>query len=299
VFCDIDRHTHSIDPQRIESLIGDRTTAILGVHTWGCPCDISALEAIAKKHKLRLVFDAAHAVGCSYQGRMLGTFGDAEVLSFHATKAINSFEGGAVLTNDPALADELRLMRNFGFAATDSVTRLGINAKMCEACAAMGLTSLESFERFCARNRRNYDAYQRGLSQVPGVHLHQYDQTEAHNYHYVIIQCDHRPDLLSRDELVRFLQTENVLARRYFYPGCHNMEPYASLEPGASLRLPNSEWLTARVMALPNGTAVSRRDIREICGLMQIAQENAAWVRRRLSQIPPASLLPPAAKKSA
>jgi dTDP-4-amino-4,6-dideoxygalactose transaminase len=286
VFCDIDRKTHAIDPRRIESLITDRTTAILGVHVWGNPCDISAIETIARRHKLRVIYDGAHAMGCSYRGQMLGAFGDAEVLSFHATKAMNSFEGGAILTNDRALADDLRLMRNFGFAGTDRVTLLGVNAKMCEACAAMGLTSLESFERFCARNRRNYELYHEGLSRVPGVRLHQYDANESHNYHYIIVECDNAAHSLSRDEFVHFLETENVLARRYFYPGCHKMEPYASSEPDASLRLANTEWLTARVMALPNGTAVSAADIRKICGLLKVAQENAHWVRAHLLQLP-------------
>ena len=197
VFCDIDGKTHSIDPARIESLITKRTSAILGVHTWGRPCDISAIEAIAARHNLRVIFDGAHAMGCSYGGQKLGAFGDAEVLSFHATKVLNSFEGGAVLTNNAALANDVRLMRNFGFAGVrSSVKRLGVNAKMSEASGAMGLTSLESFDRFCRRNRRNYELYREGLKSVPGLRLYQYDSSESHNYHYIIIECDHDAALL-------------------------------------------------------------------------------------------------------
>ena len=204
-------------------------------------------------------------MGCSYEGQKLGAFGDAEVLSFHATKVLNSFEGGAILTNNAALANDVRLMRNFGFAGIDSVKRLGINAKMSEASGAMGLTSLESFDRFCRRNRRNYEMYQEGLKAVPGLRLYQYDPSESHNYHYIVVQCDNDAASLSRDELVRFLETENVLARRYFYPGCHRMQPYASFEPDASLRLINTERLTKCVMALPNGTAVNVQDVGKIC----------------------------------
>ena len=150
VFCDVGLNTHTLDAEQVQSLITDRTSAILGVHLWGRPCDIPALTQIAEKSKLRLFFDAAHALGCSFNGQMLGNFGDLEVLSFHATKVLNTFEGGALVTNDASLAAELRLARNFGFSGFDQVASLGINAKMCEISAAMGLTSLESLDRFCA-----------------------------------------------------------------------------------------------------------------------------------------------------
>ena len=256
------------------------------MHTWGRPCDIGAIEAIAARHNLRVIFDGAHAMGCSYGGQKLGAFGDAEVLSFHATKVLNSFEGGAVLTNNAALANDVRLMRNFGFAGV----RLGKAAwrerqNVRGIGAAMGLTLLESFDRFCRRNRRNYELYREGLKSVPGLRLYQYDSSESHNYHYIIVECDRDAALLSRDELVRFLETENVLARRYFYPGCHHMQPYASLEPRASLRLVNTERLTKCVMALPNGTAVNVQVVGKICALLRTAQENASMVREGLAQL--------------
>ena len=144
VFSDIDPKSHNLDPARVEQMITPRTSAIIGVHLWGRPCNVEALAEIAARRGLKLLFDAAHAFGCSYKGRMIGGFGDAEVFSFHATKIINSFEGGAVVTNNDVLANKIRLMRNFGFAGYDNVTRLGLNGKMTEVCAAMGLTSLEA-----------------------------------------------------------------------------------------------------------------------------------------------------------
>ena len=166
VFCDIDPVTHNLDPSRVQELITDRTTGIIGVHLWGRPCEIEKLEEIARRHRLKLLFDAAHALGCSHNGRMIGNFGNAEVFSFHATKFVNTFEGGAVATNNDELAAQLRLMRNFGFAAYDTVSSLGMNGKMSEVSAAMGLTSLESLEEFVAVNYRNYREYSQHLAGI-------------------------------------------------------------------------------------------------------------------------------------
>src|SRR6185369_3387994 len=148
VFCDVDPETHCLNPRSVEKMITPRTTGIIGVHLWGRGCDIGSLSEIARSNGLKLLFDAAHAFGCSYEGRMIGGFGDAEVFSFHATKFFNTFEGGAVTTNDDDLAEKIRLMKNFGFAGYDQVIYLGTNGKMSEVSAAMGLTSLESLDDF-------------------------------------------------------------------------------------------------------------------------------------------------------
>ena len=148
------------------------------------------LEEIARRHKLKLLFDAAHAFGSSCGGHMIGRFGDAEVFSFHATKFFNSFEGGAVTTNDDDLAQCVRLMRNFGFAGYDKVVSLGINGKMTEICAAMGLTSLESLDRFISTNRANYELYRRLLEDVSGLKLISYDSEDCCNYQYVVLEVD-------------------------------------------------------------------------------------------------------------
>ncbi|HTG43796.1 MAG TPA: DegT/DnrJ/EryC1/StrS family aminotransferase, partial [Verrucomicrobiae bacterium] len=138
VFCDIDPKTHNLDPAKVEAQITPRTTGIMGVHLWGRPCAIGQLEEIASRRKLKLLFDASHAFGCAYEGRSIGNFGDAEVFSFHATKFLNSFEGGAIATNNDELAGKIRLMKNFGFAGFDNVIYIGTNGKMSEISAAMG-----------------------------------------------------------------------------------------------------------------------------------------------------------------
>ena len=163
VFCDVDPATHNLDPGKVEAMITPRTTGIMGVHVWGRPCDIDALDEIARRRSLKLMFDAAHAFGNSYRGRMIGNFGQVEVFSFHATKFFNTFEGGAVVTNDDDLAAKIRLMTNFGFAGYDNVIYVGTNGKMPEVSAAMGLTGLESLDEFIAANRRNHAAYRAGL----------------------------------------------------------------------------------------------------------------------------------------
>ncbi len=282
VFCDIDPITQNIDPHRIEELITPRTTGIIGVHVWGRPCDIDSLTGIAGGHNLKLLFDAAHAFGCSYDGRMIGNFGDAELFSFHATKFLNTFEGGAVVTNDDELASRIRLMKNFGFAGYDNVIYIGTNGKMNEASAAMGLTGLESLEEFIASNRRNYKQYQHELEGIPGAQLISYDEREQRNYQYIVLEVDQDVTGVSRDQIMEILHAENVLARRYFYPGCHKMEPYRSYFPNAGLLLPETERLTQRVLSLPTGTAIEPHQITRICHIIRLVVEHGPQVSLKL-----------------
>jgi dTDP-4-amino-4,6-dideoxygalactose transaminase len=284
VFCDIDPKTHNIDPGCVEKMITPRTTGILGVHIWGRACPVAELTAIARRHKLRLLFDAAHALGCSYEGRKIGSFGAAEVFSFHATKFLNSFEGGAVATNDDDLANKIRLMTNFGFAGYDRVIYLGTNGKMSEASAAMGLCGLESLNDFIVVNYRNYVRYRQELDEMPGLKLIRYSEHEASNYQYIIAEVDEGACHITRDQLMSILEAENVLARRYFYPGCHRMEPYRSLFPHAGLLLPETERMTRRVLCLPTGTSISEDDIAKICSIIRVAVANGAEAARRLQQ---------------
>ena len=284
VFCDIDPETHHMDPAKVEELITPRTTGIMPVHIWGRPAPVEALQAIADRHGLHLMFDAAHAFGCGHNGTMLGNFGLAEIYSFHATKFLNSFEGGAVATNDDELAEKLRLTRNFGFAGQDNVIYIGTNGKMTEVCAAMGLTSLESMDEFVAVNQRNYEAYRAELADLPGLSLLPYDPAQRNNYHYIIVEVDEAAAGVSRDALVELLHRHNVLARRYFYPGCHRMEPYRSLYPQTRLWLPETERVAARVMLLPNGTAVDPDTIAQVCAIIREAVNRPADANATLAQ---------------
>jgi dTDP-4-amino-4,6-dideoxygalactose transaminase len=281
IFCDIDPRTHNVDPECVKALITPRTSGIIGVHVWGRVCDVEALGAIASRNGLRLLYDAAHAFGCSRDDRMVGSFGDAEVFSFHATKFLNAFEGGALVTNDDTVAEKARLMRNFGFAGEDEVTSLGINGKMSEASAAMGLTSLESMDEFIAVNRRNHDCYRRHLAGVPGIEVVAWEAQQRQNYQYIVLEVDEVTTGLKRDVLKEVLRVENVLARRYFHPGCHRMEPYRTIFPDAARSLPHTEALTARVMLLPTGTTVGPEDVRTVCDIIRFAVGNATAIAAR------------------
>ena len=268
VFCDIDPQNCCINPKEIERHITPQTTGIIGVHLYGRRCDIDSLQTIAEKYKLKLLFDAAHVFGCSYKGQMIGSFGDCEIFSFHATKILNTFEGGAITTNDDTLAEKIRLMKNFGFAGIDQVIYIGTNGKMNEACAAMGLTNLENFENFVSINHRNWNTYKNGLESIPGIKLLSYNESEQNNYHYVIAEIDSEDFGITRDELRAELYKHNILVRRYFYPGCHRMEPYRTLYPDAGGNLPETEKFCERVMAFPTGTQITPEEIELICELI-------------------------------
>ncbi len=284
VFCDVDPATHNLDPARVEALITPRTSGILGVHVWGQPCAVDDLTEIAERHDLALLYDAAHAFGCSHNGKMIGNFGRAEVFSFHATKFFNTFEGGAITTNDDELAARIRLMKNFGFAGYDQVVHLGTNGKMSEASAAMGLTSFDSLEAFVCINQRNHARYRAGLRGVDGVRLLDYNSAENHNHQYIVVEVDEAVAGLSRDQLVALLHAEQVLARRYFYPGVHQMEPYRTEQPLAEAWLPHTTDLSQRVMVLPTGSAVDPDQIDTLCALIRFAVHHNHEISRRLTE---------------
>jgi dTDP-4-amino-4,6-dideoxygalactose transaminase len=255
VFADIDPSTHNLDPSSVRRMITPRTSGIIGVHLWGRPAPVDALQTIADEHRLSLMFDAAHAFAGTAGARRIGGFGRCEVLSFHATKVFNTFEGGAVLTNDDALAETMRLMRNFGFAGFDNVIHPGTNGKMPEINAAMGLVNLDSLGAFVASNKARYDDYARALGAIDGVRMLGYDPDDTPNYQYVVLEVD--PSFpADRDRIVDALQAENILARRYFWPGCHRMKPYRELYPHAGLLLPGTEQVADRVVVLPTGASL-------------------------------------------
>lgn len=284
VFCDVDPATHCMDPAKIEPLITPRTRAILPVHVWGNICDIEAIDAIAKKHKLSVLYDAAHAFGCDHNGKMAGNFGAAEVFSFHATKIMNTFEGGCITTNNDEVARVIRLMINFGFIGKDQVTHVGSNGKMSEISAAMGLASLEALDTFIAHNHSNYQHYRRRISEIAGLSLVEYNETGKHNFHYIIVKVADDAGI-SRDTIVRVLEAENVLARRYFYPGCHRMEPYRSYYPNAGLLLPETEKLTNVLLCLPNSTATTDEDIDGVCDLLEAVMCNQQSIALQLNSL--------------
>lgn len=275
VFADIDPDTHNLDPEAVRRMITPRTTGIIGVHLWGRAAPVDALQQIADEHGLKLMFDAAHAFGCSHGGKMIGNFGSCEVLSFHATKFFNTFEGGAIITNDDALAEKMRLMRNFGFTGLDNVIHMGTNGKMIEVAAAMGLVNLDAIDSVIEANCKNYHTYHQGLAGLPGIRLLDFNEMERNNYQYVVMEVG--PECpLSRDRIIEALHAENILARKYFWPGCHNMKPYRELYPHAGLVLPATQQVADRVAVLPTGTTMSQEMVQTVVAVIHAMVEVSA-----------------------
>lgn len=266
VFCDVEEATGNISARTVEPLLTPRTSAILGVHLLGEPADPLELECLVRSssYSIKLFFDAAHAIGCSFGNLSVGGFGNAEVFSTHATKLLNTFEGGFITTNDPDLARKCKLMRNFGFADYDMVVSEGINAKMSEAHAAMGLANLEILSKLMNRAMRNWLQYEKELRDIPGIKLWKpcRGSVGRRNYQYVVIDVER-----GRDTLMAYLHDHNILARRYFWPGVHQMPPYIG-----PWDLPVTEKLCKRTLFLPGGAALRPMDISMICDYIRDPQ---------------------------
>jgi dTDP-4-amino-4,6-dideoxygalactose transaminase len=283
VFADVRAFDHNLDPDQIERHITPKTTGILGVHLWGQACDTEAIEAIARKRNLQVMYDGSHAFGCDAAKGPIGGQGRATVFSFHATKFINAGEGGAVVTNDDELAAKMRLMKNFGFRTYDEVIHVGTNGKMDEFSAALGLTNLEAMEEIVAINRRNYESYRKELAGIPGIRLMEYRPKGGFNYQYVIAEVD-KSCAISRDSLIKVLWAENFLVRKYFWPGCHRMEPYKSLFPNAYLTLPVTEEVGAKILVLPTGQTVDGEVTRKAADIIRTAVEHGPEIEKEIKK---------------
>ena len=285
-FVEISPETHCIDPAAAAAAISTKTAALVGVNLWGQPCDVARLGQIANDAGIPLVLDAAQALGCQTkhlsreQPTAVGAV--ASVISLHATKVVSSLEGGAILTNDEALAEELRRLRNFGFAGYDTVVSLGTNAKLNEFSAAFAIRGLECLDNIIQHNRIIRLMYQESLADLPGVSFHDPPTSPTANHHYAVLMVDPTDCPLSRDELMFALWAENVLARRYFYPGCHRMEPYASRLASWQPHLPVTEAVAASVLVLPASSAVSPQDVELISQRIRQALQQHDDVRERL-----------------
>jgi dTDP-4-amino-4,6-dideoxygalactose transaminase len=274
VFADVNKDTHCLCPESVRSLVNENTAAIIGVHLWGNACYPEQLKTIADENDLKLIFDAAHAFHCSHRGVPIGNFGDCEVFSFHATKFFNTFEGGAITTNDDDLAKRIRMMGNFGFQGRDEIASIGTNAKMSEINAAMGVSMFPCIQSIASTNRENFEVYQSILGAVPGLKIYELtaegrdDGRPNQNWQYVVVEVDQREFGCSRDELVDVLIANDVFAKRYFFPGCHMMKPYRAAFEKTGRTLTNTDYLSERVMCLPTGTAVTVDDLKEICDIV-------------------------------
>jgi len=283
VFCDVDPETHMIAPDTVEPFITDQTSAILGVHLWGRPCDVEGLQSLADQQGLKLIFDAAHAIGCTYQGEKIGRFGQAEAFSFHATKILNGAEGGCITTDDNDLADAMRTIRNLHNTETYANVTLRINGKMSEAQAALALLSLEDLPENIAKNKKIYQAYDSHIKIIPGLKLIPYDANEENNYQYVIIDVIEEEAGLSRDMIIEIMKAENILERRYFHPGVHRVQPFSDWYPEVAESLPVTEGLCNRLFQLPNSEPLELADIEKICELLNYIVLNANTLSEHLS----------------
>lgn len=282
VFADIDRHSQTLNPSSVKRCINAKTSAILGVHLWGNPCDVEELQELANQNGIDLLFDSSHAFGCSYGAQKIGSLGKAEAFSFHATKIMQSVEGGAVTTNDESVAKRCRLIRNFGIAGLTQIDSIGINAKMSELSAAAGLTSLESLPDLIRQNVDNLGHYQRELDGIRGLRVAISNSRHSLNAQYVVVCVNEAEFGLSRDAVLNVLRAEGVFARAYFVPGCHNAPPYAGNADHTPVSLPVTDELLDEVLQLPTGITVSESDIFQIGRLLQATQFHAGMLSEQM-----------------
>jgi len=284
VFCDIDPHNHLITQATVTPLLDTPGVgAILGIHLWGKACDTDGLTALAKEHSILIFFDAAHAIGCTHKGFTIGGFGNCEVFSFHGTKILTSTEGGCITTNDDALAERLRNLRSsYGRRVAVPIPIDGYG-RFSEAQAAFGLLSLEDFPKNCAANEKRMRLYHEGLRDMPGIRFLLPTPGERHNYQYVVLEIEEKEFGLSRDELIRILEAENILARRYFVPGMHRCVPYKTQFPHYVDALPVTDALCEKVMQVPSGQRVTDNDIAVICDLIRFIRAHARELKKRLA----------------
>ncbi|SFT39755.1 dTDP-4-amino-4,6-dideoxygalactose transaminase [Algoriphagus locisalis] len=259
VFVDIDPNTYNINPSKIEEAITPQTSAILATHVFGNPCDTVAIDEIAKKYNLRVIYDGAHAFGVKYKGRSLMDYGDVTTLSTHATKIFHTVEGGGVFTNDVDLFKKISLMRNFGHSGPDMFSDLGINGKNSEVHAAMGLAVLPFMEKIFAKRKVLFEYYNKNLENFP-VRGQVIDKNVSYNYSYFPILFDD-PELMRR--CIHKLNRASIFPRRYFYPSLASL-PYVN----NSKDLPITNFVTERILCLPLYHDLSVEEIDLVCRIM-------------------------------
>lgn len=276
MFCDIDATTHHLDLAQLESLLErERIGAVMAVNLWGGSCQPLHLAELCGRYQVPLYFDSAHAFGCAAVGRPIGSFGLAEVFSFHATKVLNAGEGGCVTTNDDALAERLRNIRSsYGVRRAVEVFRTA-NGRMSEAQAAMALLSLEDFESNVARNRALHEHYQSTLADLPGLRVLTPQAVDTSNYQYLVCEIDVVKFGMNRDKLQQALRAENVLARRYFSPGAHRCTPF--FDNGVT-PMPVTDEVCPRILQLPLGSRVDMDAVNRIGELLHDLHRHAAIV---------------------
>lgn len=263
VFCDINPIDFTIDAEKIEELITDRTSAILPVHVYGNICSVEQIERIAQKYGLKVIYDAAHTFGETYQGRGIGNYGDVSCFSFHATKVFNTIEGGAVCFRDKEFGEALYNLKNFGIHGPERVEAVGANAKMNEFCAAMGICNLRHVDEEIAKRKAVVERYREHLEGVDGIQLNPIQENVSSNYAYFPVIFDEKVFGASRNEVFNALAENNVVARKYFYPLTNTFDCYYGKYDvnGTPIAL----RMGKRVLTLPLYADLALEDVDRIC----------------------------------
>ena len=268
VFVDIDPATGDIDPDKIESAITPKTTAIMPVHVYGKPCRTAEIKEIADKYGLKVIYDAAHAFGVEVDGRSILNEGDMSTLSFHATKVYNTIEGGALVMHDAETKKRIDYLKNFGFADEVTVVAPGINSKMDEVRSAYGLLNLRQVDKAIEARHRVAVRYREALKDVDGITYFEDMPGVRHNYSYFPIFIDAESYGMTRDELYFKMKSQNVLGRRYFYPLISTFSTYRGLESARPENLPNAHRMADSVLCLPMHHALNDKDVDRVLNLV-------------------------------
>ena len=267
VFCDINPIDYTMDITKIENLITDKTSAIVPVHVYGHVCNVEEIDRIAKKYGLKVIYDAAHVFGVKYKGIGIGSFGDASMFSFHATKVFNTIEGGAVCYHDKGLGNELYKLRDFGIKNSETIDGIGSNAKMNEFVAAMGLCNLRHIDEEIAKRKKVVECYRRNLEGVLGVQLPPIQVNVQPNYAYFPIVIDEKIFGATRNEVCEILAKNNIFARKYFYPLTNAFDAYhGKFNPNAT---PIALHISKRVLTIPLFADLELNDVERICNIIK------------------------------
>jgi dTDP-4-amino-4,6-dideoxygalactose transaminase len=283
VFVDVDGASNNLDPLAVEAAITPRTVGIVAVHQFGNPADIAALEKIAAQHNLKLIFDAAHGAGAQYQGIPVGKQGYAQVFSLSPTKLLISGEGGMVTTNDDDLAASIRIGREYGNPGNYDTLFAGLNARMPEFSALLGLRSLEMLEAAARHRNETVAMFQEYLGRLPGVGFQTVRNGDRHSYRELSITIDGEKFGLTRDELAVALKFENVDTRKYYLPPIHEQTAYRAYYDGKPL--PNTDWLSSHSLSLPMWSNMSEEVATGICGIIQRLHENALEIHKKIASV--------------
>jgi dTDP-4-amino-4,6-dideoxygalactose transaminase len=283
VFCDVNSDTHTITAELISPLINDTTCAVLGMHTWGRPCDPENIMKLCQHHDISLIYDASDAFGCCCKNTRIANFGHVECFSFHSSKLVNGLEGGCLTTNDDELAARIRTVRNFHISESFSKVPLRINGKMSEAQASLVLLGLKNFDRNRDHNRSIFEAYQKQCKHIQGIKILEPITGTTSNYQDIVIEILNDKIPLTRDHLASILEAENIEVKKYFYPGVHNMMPYNLMPSSRKIKLKKTERLCNSLIQLPIGSKVSEDNVKNITKTINFIVKHSEKIAKKLS----------------